>query len=675
MAELLPSDRRWLIAMTVLLYIIAVTSASQSVQHQLSSPHQSRAESQDTGAVQKLHGKFLHITDIHPDPFYRTHTLTDEEGACHRGDGTAGHYGAELSSCDAPFSLVNATFKWIQENLKDSIDFVIWTGDNARHDNDEKFPRNNDQVAGLNQQMVDKMVEVFWRPDDKAEGSSSSILRIPIVPNFGNNDILPHNIFYPGPNKFTKEYLSIWRDFIPEAQRHGFERGGWFWSEVIPDRLAVFSLNSLYFFDANAAVDGCAARSQPGYDQFEWLRAQLDLMRERGMKAILTGHVPPARTKQKTTWDETCWQKYTLWVHQYRDVIVGSIWGHMNIDHFMFQDSKDVDIAQLSKEMTDSPRGDLSAAASSEYMQDLRIQFSKLPSPPSGANVQRRLDKKLKRYHKMIGGEFGERYAVSMVGPSIIPNYFPSLRVIEYNTSGLDSQSGQPGPAIPAKIMYTSPDSTGVSNGHKSGRSEKQAKKHPKFHVPDGPSGISPPGPAYSMQPLTFTGYTQLFANLTTINNDFSKGYDKSDDVEIQKKWKKGKHHGEKSPHSSNPKEFKFETLYSTFNDTLFKVPDLTVRSYLIIAHKIGRGASRSSDVDVAQADGKTDDPLSMPDSADGTDLEVEEGHKKHKKREKHHHKKSHNKAWFLFLKRAFVGAVEDEDIEEIYGAFPPVER
>jgi endopolyphosphatase len=48
-----------------------------------------------------------------------------------------------------------------------------------------------------------------------------------------------------GPNKWTNRYLEIWRSFIPEAQRHSFQQGGWFYVEVIPKTLAVFSLNTM----------------------------------------------------------------------------------------------------------------------------------------------------------------------------------------------------------------------------------------------------------------------------------------------------------------------------------------------------------------------------------------------------------------------------------------------
>ena len=84
----------------------------------------------------KLHGRFLHITgttlssgslsfvltseiDIHTDPFYVAGSNPDRH--CHRGHGdrSAGHWGAEMSSCDSPWTLVNETFRWIDENLKD----------------------------------------------------------------------------------------------------------------------------------------------------------------------------------------------------------------------------------------------------------------------------------------------------------------------------------------------------------------------------------------------------------------------------------------------------------------------------------------------------------------------------------------------------------------------------
>src|SRR5690242_9672391 len=131
----------------------------------------------------------------------------------------------------------------------------------------------------------------------------------------------------------------------------------------------------------------------------EWLRIQLKIMRERGVKAILMGHVPPARVDSKESWDETCWQKYTLWVQQYRDVIVGSLYGHMNIDHFMLQDFEQIKDNTRKGDMAAQTRarstggeiklledGEVTVASASDYLLSLRDFWARLPSPLADKN-------------------------------------------------------------------------------------------------------------------------------------------------------------------------------------------------------------------------------------------------------------------------------------------------
>ena len=642
-------------------------------------------------------GFSLKSTDLHPDPFYKYHSSTGKDSACHRGKGPAGALGAETTDCDSPISLVNATFKWIDENLKDSIDFIVWTGDSARHDNDEEIPRTDEQIVRLNELLVDKFLEVFGNDTDPTNG-----LAIPIVPTFGNNDILPHNILGPGPNRWTKKYLSIWRRFIPEEQRHGFSRGGWFFVEVIPKKLAVFSLNTLYFFDSNTAVDGCAKPSEPGYEQMEWLRIQLQFLRERGMKAIITGHVPPARTDSKLSWDETCWQKYTLWMKQYRDVVVGGLFGHMNIDHFMLQDSKDVDLRLLSGKMKILSRlsfdEELTAQSSAEYLAELREEWAKLPNSPKEKNnrvsriesvdkiiekynskkrKQAKKHKKTKheRFLEKIGGRWGERYSASLVGPSVVPNYFPSLRVFEYNITGLESNAS---PEV-AKTRFHDTQESGLldsgirsADNHPENKKKKKSSKKPKKPepiIPHPPSKSSPPGPAYSLQPLTWLSYTQYFANLTRINGDFLSESAPNvvtlpdrDTIDAER-WHEGKHSGKKPKRGKEENthgKFEYEVEYDTRTDKTYNLQDLTVRSYINLASRIGRYKTKQSQKDlVLEMEGDCDD-----DDESGVQTKKKDG-KKHKK---HKHRKAINKVWFTFLRRAFVGSRDDGELRDSFG-------
>lgn len=46
-------------------------------------------------------------------------------------------------------------------------------------------------------------------------------------------------------------FSSIWKSFVPFHSYQVFQRGGYYSVEVIPDSVAVISLNTMYFFDSN----------------------------------------------------------------------------------------------------------------------------------------------------------------------------------------------------------------------------------------------------------------------------------------------------------------------------------------------------------------------------------------------------------------------------------------
>ncbi|TLS28542.1 hypothetical protein PpBr36_00409 [Pyricularia pennisetigena] len=652
-------------------------------QHVLKDPHGNALEAP---AQRRLHGRFIHITDFHPDTFYKVHTSTDEDIACHRGEGHAGYYGAAMSDCDTPISLVNATFDWLDKHWKDKIDFIVWTGDSARHDSDEEIPRNAKQVLGTNRMIANKFTDLLYNESTRA-------LSIPVIPTFGNNDILPHNIMLPGPNRWLQDYSNIWNHFIPEEQRHSFELGGYFYVEVIPNKLAVFSLNTLYFFDRNAAVDDCINPSEPGYKQLEWLRVQLHFMRQRGMKAIIIGHVPPARTPSKMLWDESCWQKYTLWMQQYRDVVTASIYGHMNIDHFMLQDSQEVDLhlldngGILSGGLRENLDDELTVLGATDYLKEMRDRWSKLPSSVGQiADGPSRLAlKKKKKKHENLVGSWGERYSATMVGGSIVPNFYPSFRVYEYNTSGLEDAAIWTGPALDrtasaAEIIDITDRESMMhilaeieKKKKKKGRKAKPKPKDPNLIKPEPPAKTAPPGPAYSPQPLTLLRYEQWFANLTRIN---SGPVDDESEVEAAK-WRSGKP-GNK-PSKQTPGEFRFEVEYNTSTDKVLKIKDLTVPSFLKLAYRMGKKEQQGKPLDF-----EADTHLPGLEDADDSDLDwyvvldeegsdygnetaVDRTMKKNKKKNKKKHKK-HNKVWLRFLKHAFISTVDRRELEKLDG-------
>jgi endopolyphosphatase len=511
-----------------------------------------------------------------------------------------------------------------------------------------------------------------------------------------------------------------------------------------------------YFFSSNSAVDGCAKKREPGYEHMEWLRIQLQILRDRGMKAILIGHVPPARVDSKESWDETCWQKYALFGRQFRDVVVGSVYGHMNIDHFMLQDfehiKKDTENGRMpnggrSEPLTNGIQlledGEVTVASASDYLLNLREAWAQLPAPPAKSNKKlhskgidreeegeslwtwlmsqvsknKKDDKEERRkYLEKIGGRYAERYAVTHVAPSVVPNYFPTLRIIEYNITGLEhlgvaSSASSPPTINPLaqQLPITETDylddeeylrevETMLKRRHK-GKKDKKGPKKYKFKVPDGPSKSAPPGPAYSPQTLTWTRYVQYFANLTHINNDFvetppdlvdSAAISPNDmsantifalEVSIHgqivgKKWNEGKHkkHQGKQPKAEpHPNEFMFEVEYDTSKDKGFA--DLTVRRWVEYARKIGSAVSKASDVEVEEKEEEEEGDVEEveEEQLEGDEdwvLVSEKGGQKHQhKKGKHHKKHKASKEWFTFVKRAFVGTMDPHEIKEIFGS------
>jgi endopolyphosphatase len=214
--------------------------------------------------------------------------------------------------------------------------------------------------------------------------------------------------------------------------------------------------------------------------------------------------------------------------------------------------------------------------------------------------------------------------------------------VFEYNTSGLPDyvndaeEAALPGDSDFEEVpMFENKDSTGLDGFYEDiqadittfGEPEHEFKhKRHHFKVPKKPSKATAPGPAYSPQSLSLISYKQYFANLTHINNDFANAvddeFDDDDDVNDER-WKPGKHHGKTKKGKPHPRKFEFEVEYDTADNDVYGLKDLTVRSYIALAKAISKT----------------------------------EGH-------------DANDSWHTFVQRAFVGAIDREDLEREFGSW-----
>jgi len=272
---------------------------------------------------------------------------------------------------------------------------------------------------------------------------------------------------------------------------------------------------------------------------------------------------------------------------------------------------------------------------------------------------------------------WGERYQLTLVSPSVVPNFLPTVRVVHYNISGLENHPMWKAESRPAAVgdayeaerlelrnvltTDTKDDDKDELGGGKKKQKKKKKKKtkDPNLVVPPPPAKASPPGPAYSPQPLTLTRYVQYFANLTFINNDI-----KADDIPANGAgWDSGKHRG-KSPQydSAKPLEFEYQVEYDTAEDAMYKLPDLTVNSMAELAYRLGQKTATDEVVPEDEV------------GADGKKRREEEEEKKNKKKKnkknkkKKEEKEKHNKVWIHFLDHAFVKTLSRDELEKLDG-------
>lgn len=524
---------------------------------------------------QTIHGRFLHITDFHIDHHYQKGSDIDK--VCHGGEGKASKYGDAILGCDSPPILVEETFKWITDNLIDKIDFIVYTGDSARHDNDRNYPRTRQHIFNMNKEISDKFVTLTSESDGQ-----------PLIYPVSNNDIMPHNLMDTGPSLQTRELFEAWRPFIPQVQMHTYLMGAYYFQEVIPNQLAVLSLNTMYWFDSNPMVDDCDNKGDPGYKLFEWLGYVLKEMRARNMKVWLCGHVPP----NEKNYDTTCLRKYIAWTHEYRDVIVGGLYGHMNLDHFIPLDSVQA-YKSIQKDFKDEFKQ--KSVFSVEDEDDLALEDSNLYKaldenfsdkffrvtggvPNNKVTYLETLREEL--YARLKGkkksGEHFERYSIAHVTASIIPTFNPGMRVWEYNITDLEDklqqvkfepwdkffagvermievQSNYVDEKDNDEMNWQEMDDITIERKKKHKKKNRKKKKDHTFPKPM-PENL-PLGPAYIEQIFTPERYVQYYADLESIN--------------------KGK------------KEFGYEIEYST-DDSLYGLKALTVEEWIKFGRKLG---------------------------------------------------------------------------------------
>ncbi|KAI7885623.1 hypothetical protein K492DRAFT_171180 [Lichtheimia hyalospora FSU 10163] len=374
----------------------------------------------------RRNGYFLHITDTHMDENYVAGASVGT--ACHRKARPedeermkqVGYLGAPGKRCDAPIELTRQTLEWIAREWKDKLDFVIWTGDNSRHDWDRKDLRNRNQVLQLNKIAADMMTDVFGDTD------------ITVIPCLGNNDVYPHNRPVDHDSIYNF-YQQIWNKWIPPSQRPAFQKGGYFATDTASYR--VLSLNSMYFLKRNKRVKNCR-KSGPARDHLIWFQQELQRARDDKTQVVIIGHVPPSPRDYR----KTCFREYLRISSEYKDIITSQHYGHLNMDHFLLYDADHLDVIQeydMQQDqhmITNSPiRITRNIERYVDWLRDLYLSMG-LEENPSSSSIYQDMPAPSNNVDHDYDDILDSLVAVQ-VSPSVLPVYYPSIRIYRYNAS------------------------------------------------------------------------------------------------------------------------------------------------------------------------------------------------------------------------------------------------
>lgn len=131
-----------------------------------------------------------------------------------------------------------------------------------------------------------------------------------------------------------KQLQSIWQP-LGLNLTSTFTSGGYFVQDVVPGRLTIINLNSMFFFNGNSAVSDCSSSSSPGAVEMQWLTSQLQYYsKQAGHQVYIMSHVPPIDDDGSQLYLSSCYKQYVNLLGQYGSTIVGHFNGHTNSKYY-----------------------------------------------------------------------------------------------------------------------------------------------------------------------------------------------------------------------------------------------------------------------------------------------------------------------------------------------------
>lgn len=269
--------------------------------------------------------RFWVLTDMHYDNEYAigSEAACGEPLCCHNSTSNATTPVKDPAQkwgnikCDAPQILVQGVLKEMAA-VEPNPDFIIWLGDNVKHD--------------IFQQSREENLEATYNCTQFIKQAFPGTRVIPIM---GNHEAYPTDQFSvpPGMDWLYDPLAEYWADWIPQDAVASFVYGGYY-QTVTDDGVLVAALNLMYCDPENFYLQN--ASSDPG-NQLFWLNSVLTQAEAIGQKVLIIAHIPPGMKIKAGP--PNCTPAYSKLfsdiIVRFSSIIIGQVYGHTHEDSFL----------------------------------------------------------------------------------------------------------------------------------------------------------------------------------------------------------------------------------------------------------------------------------------------------------------------------------------------------
>jgi sphingomyelin phosphodiesterase acid-like 3 len=297
-------------------------------------------------------GQFLHISDIHFNPFYDrslfkqldSQPVENWAGILDKSQPP----GFNPMGTDSNYALVKSSLDEARRRLP-APDFLLVSGDFMAHDWQTKYDQlaTQSHLAGPQEYRAFNAKVIQFLAAEFQQRYPTT----PTLPTLGNDDSDCDDYAITQNGPFLKMFAPTWAPLLgPDADRGAFQTAfsqGGHYSMKLPrtknHRLIV--LNSVFFSAKYANTCGTSDQT-PAIDELRWLTSALEQAHAAGETVWLLMHIPPgldsfatAKSVQKngpavTLWHPEWTSRFLHLIDQYPGMIQAAFAGHMHRDDF-----------------------------------------------------------------------------------------------------------------------------------------------------------------------------------------------------------------------------------------------------------------------------------------------------------------------------------------------------